>query len=93
MCFVINSCDFNQYTFNSPSGFPILPQFGPLCGYLQRLSSEIRGSKFHSIDLIRDPLGRDLESALDFQKTYSKAVCSTLEARFVDNDIIDLIGR
>ena len=53
------------------------------------VSSEIRGSKFHSIDMIRDPLGRDLESALDFQKTYSKAVCSALEARFVDNDIID----
>jgi hypothetical protein len=89
MCFVMDSCDLNQDTFNSSSGFPILPQFGPPSGYLQRLSSEIRGSKFHSIDLIRDPLGCDLESALDFQKTYSEAVCSALEARFVDNDIID----
>ncbi len=69
--------------------WPILPQFGPPCGYLQCLSSEIRGSKFHSLDLIRDPLGRDLESALDFQKTYSEAVYSALEARLVDNDIID----
>jgi hypothetical protein len=39
--------------------------------------------------LIRGPLGHDLESALDFQKTYSEAVCSALEARFVDDDIID----
>ena len=89
MCFVMHSCDLNQDTFNSSSGFPILPQFGPPCGYLQHLPSEIRGSKFHSIDLIRDPLGRDLESALDFQKNYSEAVCSALEARFVDNDIIN----
>jgi len=35
------------------------------------------------------PLGRDLEIALDFQKTYYEAVWSALEARFVDNDIID----
>ena len=80
MCFVMHSCDLNQNNFNSSCGFPILPQFGPPCGYLPRLSSEIRGSKFYSIDLIRDPLGRDLESALDFQKTYSEAVCSALEA-------------
>src|ERR1700737_4539138 len=53
------------------------------------ISKEIRGFKFYFIDLIWDPLGRDLESALDFQKTYSEAVCSALEARFVDNDIID----
>src|ERR1700737_4851082 len=40
----------------------------------EMVSSEIRGSKFHSIDLIQDPLGCDLESALDFHKTYSEAV-------------------
>lgn len=88
MYFVIDSCDLNQDTFNSSSGYLLLPQFGPPSGYLQRLSSEIRGSKFHSIDLIRDHLGRDLESALEFQKTYSEAVWCALEARFVDNDII-----
>ena len=85
----MDSCDLNQDIFNSSSGFPIIPQFGPSCGYLQRLSSEIRGSKFHSIDLIQDPLGRDLESVLDFQKIYFEAVCSALEAKFVDNDIIN----
>jgi hypothetical protein len=72
----MDTCDINQDTFNSSSGFPILLQFGPPCGYLQSLSSEIRYSKFHSIDLIQDPLGRDLQSALDFQKTYSEAICS-----------------
>ena len=68
----MDSCDLNQDTFNYSSGFPILPQFGPPCGYLQRFSSEIRGFKFHSIDLIRDPLSHDLESALDFQKLILK---------------------
>jgi hypothetical protein len=82
MCFVMDSCDLNQDIFNSSSGFLILPQFGPPYGYLQCLSSEIRGFKFHSIDLIWDPLGCDLESALDFEKTYSEEVCSALEARF-----------
>ena len=89
MCFVMDSCDLNQDIFNSSSGFPILSQFGPPCGYLQRLSNEIRGYKFHSINLIRDPLGRDLNNALDFKKLYSKAVCSALETIFIDNDIID----
>ena len=51
---------------------PILPQFGPPCEYLHCLSSEIKGTKFHSIYMIWDPLGRDLKSALDFQKTYSE---------------------
>ena len=89
MCFVMDSCDLNQDTFNFSSGFPILPQFGPPCGYLQCLSSEIRGCKFHSIDMIQDALDRDLESVfLNFQKTYPEAICSALVARFVDNDII-----
>ena len=52
MCFVINSYDLNQDTLNFFSGFPTLPRFGPPSGNLQRLSSEIKGSKFHFMDLI-----------------------------------------
>ena len=89
MYFVMDSCDLKQDTFNSSNGFSILPQFGPPYGYLQCLSSETRGYKFHSIDLIRDLLRCDFESILDFQKIYYEADCSVLEAIFVNNDIID----
>jgi hypothetical protein len=89
MCFLIDSCDLNQDTFNPDIGFHIIPEFGPPSGYLRRLASEIRGAKFHTIEMVRDPNGADLEAALSFQKMYVESVCKALEARFVDNDIID----
>jgi len=68
MCFLIDSCDLNQDTFNPTIVFHIIPEFSPPSGYLCCLSREIRGDKFHSIDMIRDPSGVDLEAALSFQK-------------------------
>jgi hypothetical protein len=89
MCFLVDSCDLNQDTFNPSTGFHIIPEFGTPSGYLRHLPSEIRGSKFHSIDMIRDAFGADLESTLNFQKFYAEAVCVALDARFANNDIID----
>ena len=34
MCFVMDSCNLIQDTFNSSRGFPILSQFGPPSGYV-----------------------------------------------------------
>ena len=88
MLYVVNNTDMNQNTFNANVGYYVIPQYGPLGGYLQRLSSEIRGSRFHSVDMIRDPNGVDLKEALNFQKSYAEVVYKCLEARFSDNDII-----
>ena len=49
MCFLVDSCDLNQDSFNPSTGFHVILEFGPLGGYLQRLPTEIWGSKFHSI--------------------------------------------
>ena len=49
---------------------------------------KLGGSKFHSMDMIRDPNGIDLEEALNFQKSYTEVVCKCLEARFSENGII-----
>ena len=68
MLYIVDNTDLNQDTFNVDVGYHIILQYGPLSGYLQRLSSEIRGSRFHSMDMIRDPNGIDLEKALNFQK-------------------------
>jgi hypothetical protein len=89
MYFLVDSCDLNQDTFNSSIGFHIIPKFEPPGGYFRRLPSEIRGSKFHSIDMVRDASGVDFEVALNFRKLYTEAVCVALDARFDDNDIID----
>ena len=66
MCFLVDSCDLNQDTFNPGTDFHVIPEFGPPGGYLQRLPTEIQGSKFHSIQMTRDPSGADLEVALSF---------------------------
>ena len=66
MRFLVDSCDVNQDTFNPSTGFHVIPEFGPPGGYLQRLPIEIRGSKFHSIQMTRDSSGADLEVALSF---------------------------
>ena len=88
MLYVVNSTDLNQDTFNTNVGYHVIPQYGPSGGYLQRLSSEIRGSKFHSVDMIRDSNRIYLEEALNSQKSYAEVVCKCLEARFSDNGII-----
>ena len=89
MCFLVDSYDLNQDTFNPSTDFHEIPEFGPLGGYLQRLPTKIRGSKFHSIQMTRDPSRVDLEAALSFHKCYIEAVCEALFARFEDNDVID----
>ena len=86
--YVVEGIDINQDTFNANVGYHVIPQYGPLDGYLQRLSNEIRGARFHSINTIRDHNGTDLEETLNFQNLYAEAVCKCLEARFSDNDIV-----
>ena len=66
MLYVVDSTDLNQDTFNTNVDYHVIPQYGPHGGYLQRLSSEIRESRFHSVDMIRDPNGIDLEEAWNF---------------------------
>jgi len=86
--YIIDGIDLNQDTFNESFGYHVIPDHGPQGGYLQRLSSEIRGTKFHEIDMIRDRTCADLESALSFQKSYAKSIIKALEACFEDNDLI-----
>jgi hypothetical protein len=74
MCFLVDSCDLNQDTFNPCTRFQIIPEFGPPSGYLRRVPSEIRGSKFHSIDIVRDASGANLEAALNFQNLLKQYV-------------------
>ena len=67
MCFLTDACDLNHKTFNTSLGFHVIPKSETQGGFLKRLSSEIRGSKFHSVDMTRDPSGVDLEVALSFK--------------------------
>ena len=55
---------------------------------MRRLSSEIRGGKFHDINMIRDKTEQDLMDAVTFQKQFTLAICNALESRFEDNHII-----
>ena len=66
MLFIIESTNLNESTFNEETGYHIIPDFGPPGGYLKRLSSEIRGAKYHDILMIRDRTGVDLENAITF---------------------------
>ena len=91
MLYVVESNDLNQNTFNTSINYYVILQYDPLGGYLQRLSNKIREAKFHSVGMIRDPNGVDLEKTLSFQKSYIVAICKCLEARFSDNSIISAL--
>ena len=86
--FVNEIANLNASTFNEETRFHILPDFGPHGGYLKRLSSEIRGGRFHSVEMVRDRTGADLEEALLFQKFFAEAVIDALETHFGDNGVI-----
>ena len=87
MLFITESTDLNASTFNKETGYHIIPDFGPPGGYLKRLSSEIRGAKYHDILMIRDRTGVDLE-AITFQVCFAEEICKGLENRFKGNDIV-----
>lgn len=55
---------------------------------MRRFATQIRGSRFLSIDTCRDQQGKDLEEALIFQKQFSESVIHALECRFEDNDLV-----
>jgi hypothetical protein len=88
MMFIINSCDLNADVFNDSIGYHVLPDYGSHGGYLKRLQSEVRGFMFHNFQMTRSRLGTDLEDVLMFQIFFAQVVCSALDARFCDNDLI-----
>ena len=89
MLFITESIDLSASTFNEETGYHIIPDFGPLGGYLKRLSSEIKGAKYHDILMIRDRTGVDLEEAITFQVCFAEEICKGLENCFKDNDIVN----
>ena len=88
MFFIVEQTDLNALTFNENTGYHVIPEYGPLGGYLRKLSSEIHGKMYHSFEMDRSILGDDLEETLKFQHAFAEAVCIGLDARFVDNDLI-----
>jgi len=54
MLFIIKSTYLNVSTFNGEINYHIIPDFGPIVGYLRRFFFEIRGIKYHNILMIRD---------------------------------------
>ena len=55
---------------------------------MRRQSSDIRGGKFHEVEMIRDRTGQELMDAVTFQKHFVLAVCNALEYKFEDNHIM-----
>ena len=88
MLFIVEQIDLNASTFNENTGYHVIPKYGPLGGHLRKLSSEIYGKMFHGFEMDRSKLEDDLEEALKFQRTFAEAVCTGLDARFVDNNLI-----
>ena len=54
MLYIMENTDMNECICNENTGYHVILSFGPPNGYLMRLSSEIRGAKFHYVDMIRD---------------------------------------
>jgi hypothetical protein len=82
MLYVIESFDLNVNIYNESIGFHILSNFGPHRGYLRRFSLEIRGGKYHNINMICDCTWADLEDVLAFQMIFVEAVIKNLKNLF-----------
>lgn len=52
MLFIEETTKLNSKTFNEQTGYHILLEFGPREGYLKILSSDIKGGKFHDVEII-----------------------------------------
>ena len=88
LLFIIEPTDLNATTFTEDISYHVTLEYGPLGGHLKKLSSEIYGKMYHSFEMDWSRLGEDLEEALEFQCAFAKVVCVSLDARFVDNDLI-----
>ncbi|KAL3689219.1 hypothetical protein R1sor_015528 [Riccia sorocarpa] len=84
----METTDLNAYSTDE-LGFRYVPDFGPPCGFLRRLQSEIRaGTYFHSVQVQRDLGGKDMDAALQFQNDLSLALVEALQDRFGDNSLV-----
>ena len=54
MLYIMENIVLNECTFNENTCYHVISSFARPNGYLMRLSSEIRGAKFHFVDMIRD---------------------------------------
>ena len=88
MLIIIEQTDLNDSIFNENAGYHVIPEYGPLGGHLQKLSSEIHEKMFYGFKMDRSRLVDDFEEALKFQRAFVEAICAGLDVRFVDNDRI-----
>ena len=91
MFFTEETTNLNSGTFNEQIGYHIVSEFDPQGKKLRRLSSEIRGGKFHKVEMIHDRTGQDLMDVVAFQKHFDLAVCNALECTFENNHIMTVI--
>jgi hypothetical protein len=61
---MIGSTNLNANTFNKRTRFYILLDYWPHKGYLKKLSSKIRGGKYHNVQMVHDCIQTNLESVL-----------------------------
>ena len=58
--YVIKGTNLNHDFLNVIIGYYIISQYNSFGEYLQRHLNKIRGAKFYSVDIIRDPSGAPL---------------------------------
>ena len=54
MLFMDEQIDLNAVMFNEDTQYHVLLEFRPFGGYMRRFATQIRGSRFLSIDMVRD---------------------------------------
>ncbi len=68
MLFIAVTTYLNKDLLDAETSYHISLEVGSPNGQLRQLSLEIRGDKYHDVQMLRDRLGVDLEVALTFQK-------------------------
>ena len=74
MLYVIESTNLNVDIYNESIGFHILPNFGQYGGYLKRFILEIRGDKYHNVNMICDFTWANFGDVLVFQMNFAEVV-------------------
>lgn len=82
---------YQCHSFSKVTCYHTILEFGSVRWYLHYLPSEIRGAKFHNINIVCNSIGQDLIKALAFYKSSATILCEALKMPFKNNHIMDTI--
>lgn len=90
--FIEETMNLNVDTLNEGTRYHIFPQLNLEGENWRILSRDIKGVKYHDVQMIQIRVEQNLMDVLAFHKQFPLAVCKVLRSKFYGNDIMIVLN-